>query len=472
LEERAVGKVDSGCRFKYILLFYPDMPQWRFFHKNLDRELFSLAWPIILSNLLQTVTMFVDLVMVGQLGHEALAAVGLGGQVLFFVWAIIMGLSTGTIAIVARRSGEGKMKTADNVLKQSLVLGIILSIPAAVIGSVFGVQILSVFGAEDQVVSLGYEYISTVFLASPAIFVFIIASSALRGVGDTKTPLYVSVILNLINFTLNYCLIFGNFGFPRLGVQGAAVGTSIAFIASLLIYVFILSRPRSKIHLRRKGPTLTIKTIRSILRIGTPSALEQALIQFGFVIFIAYIVSFGTEALAAHNIGGRIQSLAFMPGFGFAVATTTMVGQSLGTKNPAKAERSGWEGTKLSLITMSSIGFLMIFMANPISRLFASDPVVVSLSIDWITLLAFAMPAIGIHFTMTGALQGAGDTKWPLYVSFIGLYLLRLPLAYVLGFMTPLGVNGVWISMVLEYYVRAIIITSRFKKGKWKRISV
>ncbi len=448
------------------------MPTVRFLNRKLDREMLSLAWPVIVSNLLQTVTMFVDLVMVGQLGHEALAAVGLGGQVLFFVWAIMMGLSTGTIAIVARRSGEGDSDRADNVLKQSLVLALILSIPAALIGPLFGFEMLSVFGAEPQVVSLGYEYISVVFLASPAIFIFFVASSALRGVGDTKTPLYVSIFLNLVNFLLNYCLIFGNFGFPKLGVQGAAIGTSIAFVASLFLYIIILRRKNSSIHLRKDGPILTFETIRSLLRIGTPSALEQALIQFGFVVFVAFIVSFGTEALAAHNIGSRIQSLAFMPGFGFAIATTTMVGQSLGSKDPEKAERSGWEGTKLSLITMTSTGLLIILLSEPISRLFASDPTVISLSVDWIMLLALAMPAIGIHFTMAGGLQGAGDTRWPLYVSFIGLYLVRLPLAYFLGFMTPLGVHGVWLSMALEYYVRAAIITGRFRKGKWKRIKV
>lgn len=416
--------------------------------------------------------MFVDLLMVGQLGYEALAAVGLGSQVLFFVWAIVMGLSTGTIAIVARRSGEGDDEKADNVLKQSLVLGLLISIPVAVLGSLFGYQMLSVFGAEDGVVALGYDYISILFLASPPIFIFFIASSALRGVGDTKTPLYVSAMLNLVNFILNYCLIFGNFGFPQLGVKGAAIGTSLAFLTSLMIYLLVLRRDSTKIHLRREGVVFTRDTIGSILHIGTPSALEQALIQFGFVVYIAFVVSFGTEALAAHNIGARIQSLAFMPGFGFAVATTTLVGQSLGAKDPDKAERCGWEGAKLSLITMSSSGFIMVLLALPISQLFATDPNVVSLSMEWIVILAIATPAVGIHFTMAGGLQGAGDTKWPLYVSFVGLYIVRLPLAYVLGFMTPLGVTGVWLTMSLEYYVRAAIITTRFRKGRWKKIVV
>jgi putative MATE family efflux protein len=448
------------------------MPNGRFFRLALDKEIFSLAWPVIISNLLQTITMFVDLIMVGQLGHEALAAVGLGGQVLFFIWAIVMGLSTGTIAIVARRSGEGAIDRADNVLKQSVILGVLISIPIALLGSLFGYQMLSVFGAEEQIVALGYEYISILFLASPAIFVFFIASSALRGVGDTKTPLYVSALLNLINFIMNYCLIFGNFGFPQLGVRGAALGTTIAFVISLLVYLLLLRRKNSRIHLKREGPYFTLDTIRSILHIGTPSALEQALIQFGFVVYIAFIVSFGTEALAAHNIGARIQSLAFMPGFGFAIATTTLVGQSLGSRDPDKAENSGWEGSKLSLITMTSTGLLMVILADPISRLFATDSTVLTLSNEWIVLLALATPAVGIHFTMAGGLQGAGDTRWPLYVSFIGLYMVRLPLAYFLGFMTPLGVQGVWLSMSLEYYVRAAIITNRFRKGKWKKISV
>jgi putative MATE family efflux protein len=448
------------------------MSRRRFFRSELDREIILLAWPVIISNLLQTITMFVDMLMVGQLGAEALAAVGLGAQVLFFVWAIVMGLSTGTIAIVARRHGEGEAKVADNVLKQSLALAVVIGFTVAILGSLFGGMLLQMFGAESGVVSLGYDYISLIFLSSPSVFLFIVASSALRGVGDTKTPLYITAIINLINFVLNYCLIFGNFGFPRLGVLGASLGTAISFTVGAAIFIFILISSRTKIKLRKEGSILSKKTSCSILRIGLPAAVEQGLIQAGFVIYVALIVSFGTDTLAAHNIGARIQSLAIMPGFGFAVATTTLVGINLGAKELEKAELSTFEGSKLSLISMTACGVLMALMAEPISRLFASDPVVIDFSVDWILLLALGTPAIGIHFTMAGGLQGAGDTKWPLYVSFIGLYLTRIPLAYVLGFLTPLGVHGVWLSMPLEYYVRAIIITRRFRKGKWKKISV
>ncbi len=444
----------------------------KFFRPKLDRELFSLAWPVMLSNFLSTVTMFIDLLMVGQIGPEAVAAVGLGTQVLFLVWSVIMGLSAGTIAIVARRYGEKDQERADNVLKQSLTLGVIISIPVALMGVFFGNEIIGLFGAEPVVGRLAYDYISIGFLASTPIFLTFLASSALRGVGDTRTPLYITALLNVINFALNYCLIFGNFGFPEMGVQGAAVGTSIAFTVAFIIYYLFLRSKRADIHLRKEGDFISKDMVSNILRIGLPTGLEQGLLQMGFIVYIAFVVSFGTEALAAHNIGMRIQSMAFMPGLGLSVATTALVGQSLGAERPKKAENFGWEGSKLSVITMASCGLLLFLLAHPISSLFVEEVKVIGLSVDWITILALGTPALGLHFATSGALRGAGDTKWPLYVSFIGLYITRLPLAYFLGFMTPLGIHGIWMSMTIEYYVRALIITQRFRIGGWKSIEV
>ena len=441
-------------------------------NKRTWNKIFLLAWPVILTNLLHTLTVTVDMIMVGRLGPVAIASVGLGSQVVFISFAVMIAVSAGTIALVARHIGAKENKMANYVLQQSLILGAVLSIPLMLVGLFLSEDILILFGAEYDVVTTGAVYIQIIFLASVFTFTNFLSAAALRGAGDTKTPLYVGGIVSVVNIALNYILIFGKFGFPALGVKGAAIGTALSFVVGAVVYIIIFLKGKTVLNLFSNGRVFELETIKRIMKIGTPAATEQIVIQIGFIIYVMIVIIFGTNALAAHQIGMRIQSLSFMPGFGFAMAAAALVGQNLGAKKIKEAEQSGWQSMQLCVVTMVAVSALLFIIARPVACIFVDDAETVSLSVIWIRILAVGIPAIGIYFTIAGALRGAGDTKWPLYASVIGVYGCRLPLALLLGFYAGWGLYGVWIAITVEYYIRSILIVYRFKSGKWKHIKV
>ncbi|HEY5605316.1 MAG TPA: MATE family efflux transporter [Thermoplasmata archaeon] len=438
-------------------------------------SVFNLAWPIMVSNLLQTLTTTVDVIMVGSLGAEApaaVAAVGFGGQFIFLFFSVMISVSAGTIALVARAMGAQDLAQANHILKQSLVLGAILSLPLTLVGLLFAEPILAGFGAAPDVVDLGGAYIRIISLVVFFQFIGFLGSAALRGVGDTVTPLWIGVLVNVVNFAINVNLIFGNAFVPRLGVPGAAIGTSISYIVGALVLVGIFLRGKHKLMLNLRGTWVHMDTVKRIFRIGWPAALEQILLQLAFLIWVGMVVVFGTEVLAAHQIGLRIQSFAFMPGFGFAIAATALVGQNLGARAPEAAEKSGWEAAKLSVAVMSLTALGIFLLAEPIARAFIGDPSVVAFSVTFIRIHAVSIPAVGVFFAIDGALRGAGDTRFPLLTSLSGIYIVRIPLSIVFGFILGLGIVGVWIPLVIEYWYRAAVISNHFRRGKWKTLKV
>jgi len=440
------------------------------------REILAFTWPVILTNLLQSLTVTVNMIMVGNLGDEAgrdaIAGVGLGSQVVFLTHSVMMAVSAGTIALVARHTGAGEKRKAERVMEQSIMLSLLLTVPLTLAGWFFGGHAVDAFGASSEVQELGENYVKFVFLGTAFSFFEFIMGAALRGAGDMKTPMIMAAITNIVNIAVGWVLIFGNLGFPRMGVLGAALANMIGFMAGASGYVALLAARRLRLNLPERRKRWSRGVNRRIMRIGVPAAAEQIVLQVGFLIYTAIIVYFGTAALAGHQIGARIQGLAFMPGMGFAIAATALVGQNLGARKPDEAEQCGWESTKLAVLVMCGIGLVMFIFADPMARLFVSDPETIDFAELWIRIQALAMPAIGIHFTLSGGLRGAGDTRWPLNVSVVGMFMVRLPLALALGFLFGLGILGAWIAFVVEYTVRAAIIAWRFRAGAWKTIKV
>ena len=429
----------------------------------------------MLSNLLQTLMTTVDIILVGSLGDEApeaVAAVGLGGQFLFLFFSIMIAVSAGTIALVARAVGAEDPRGAEHVLKQSLVLGAILSVPLTLVGVVLARPILETFGAEAVVVDLGTAYVRIVSLTVFFQFIAFLGSSALRGAGDTVTPLWIGALVNVVNVALAVTLIFGNGPVPRLGVVGAGIATAFSYVVGAALFLSVFLRGRGRLRLHARGPWVDLPTVRRIFRIGWPAALEQILLQVAFILWVGMVVGFGTDVLAAHQIGLRIQMFAFMPGFGFAIAATALVGQNLGAKRPERAEASGWEAARWSVGIMGTTA-LGIFLAAPwLARVFIADPEVIDWTVTFIRIHATSIPAVGLFFAIDGALRGAGDTKFPLLASMTGTWGVRVPLSFVLGFLLPFGIVGVWVALVVEYWVRATIITTYYRRGRWKATKV
>ncbi|MBI5001454.1 MAG: MATE family efflux transporter [Euryarchaeota archaeon] len=439
---------------------------------KLRGQILRFTWPVILTNLLQTLTVTVNLVMVGRLGPEEVAGVGLASQIVFFAYSVMIAVSAGTIALIARYTGAKQFDKSGGVLRQSLILAVLLSIPIMLMGWFMSEQMMWVFGAEPAVQSVGAVYVKYIFMFAPFSFMEFIFSAALRGAGDMKTPLYVAVLNNVVNVVVGQLLIFGHFGFPEMGVMGASLANVAAFTAGTCSFFVLLARKKFPFKMPRGKGLFDREATRRVLRIGWPSALEQFVIQAGFLVFTAIIVYFGTTALAAHNIGQRVQSLAFMPGMGLSVAATALVGYNLGTGEPKKAEECGWESTKLAILMMCAVAAFMFVFAEQMAWIFIDDQPTVQLASIWIRLQAISMPAVGIHFTLSGALRGAGDTRWPLVASAIGIYAVRLPLSVFIGIYLGIGIMGAWLAFIIEYYVRSVVILWRFRRGSWKTIKV
>lgn len=435
---------------------------------RLRRTILDLAWPVIIANFLQVLTTTVDLIMVGRLGVADIAAVGIGGNLVFFAQTVMIGVTAGTIALVARSIGAKDPKGADHVLFQSIVAGVLLSIPVVVIGWVFAPAIVAPFSPTSDIQDLSAGFVSIIFTSLPFQFIIFLSTSALRAAGDTKTPLIIGGIENVVNFAINVNLIFGNFGFPALGVRGAAIGTAISYFTGAMLFLglFVDRRVRLGIHWER--PVANWPTIRRILRIGVPAALEQFAFQIGLLVWIVMVVGFGEDAVAAHQIGLRVQSFVFMPGLGMSIASTALVGQNLGAKLPHVADRSAREATKMSILIMGALALFNFAFAPWIAYAFVGAGEAHDLSVLFIRIHATSIPAVGLFFTLSGALRGAGDTRWPLYASLAGTYLVRLPLSAILGYSLGLGIAGVWVALPVEYYLRSVIVVQRFNEGAWK----
>lgn len=447
----------------------PDMPT--------TRKVLTIAWPVVLTNLLQSLALTVDLVMVASLGVIAQASMGFASQVFMVGMTVAGGLGAGAVALVARGVGAGDQADADRSTTNAVLLSLALSIPLILITYYFDGPLLRLLtlGANtpdtDAIVASGSLVLHVLAWGIPGYMVMTTATGAMQGAGDTRPALYIGIAVNIVNLVLDWVLIYGHLGFRAYGLTGAAAATTVSYTAGGLAFLWLLWRGARPVRLGF-GAMKFRETTRRVLRVGGPAFLEQFLLNVGFLAYLLIIIKFGAASLSAHQIGLRLQSFAFMPGFGFAAAASALVGQGLGRGDPDEAERSGWMATGMGLVCMVALSLPMFFLAAPLARLFTSDPEALRLSVIWIHVLVFAMPAIAFHFTAAGALRGAGDTRWPLMVSFAGLWLIRLPVAWYVGVVLGKGMYGVWTGYVIEYYLRAGVTTWRFAQGRWKTLKV
>ncbi len=432
--------------------------------------IWQLAFPSILGNLSYSLVAMVQTKFVGELGPGALAAVGAGQRVFFAMQAILMAVSAGTTALVARAWGAGDYSEASRVTMASLALAGVFSLAVMVLGVLYARPVASVFGLDPATLDLAAENIRMLSWFNLAFAVTFILSAALRASGDAWSPLWIGSLVNLINVPLLYAFVFGNFGFPRLGVAGvaAAAGVSFALGGAVLLGLWLMQKFRIR-HV--KGGWWRRERLQRLLHIGYPAAFEQLVFQFGFFVFLILIGNFyGTEAFAAYNVGANMLMVCFMVGFGFSIAGSTLVGQHLGAGDHAGAERSGWRAGGLAMLSMGGLALPVMVFANELASLFIGDePQTVAYTVQFIVLMGAMMPLMAIEFAIGGALRGAGDTRFPLVATFIGLIVVRCGLAAAFTWM-ELPVVWVYAALVGDYLVKGAMLVSRFKGGRWKTV--
>ncbi|HVS13128.1 MAG TPA: MATE family efflux transporter [Thermoanaerobaculia bacterium] len=439
----------------------------------IDRHsILALAWPVILTNLLTTAVSWVDLLMVSRLGTEPVAAVGLAGFMQTLAWAVLMSLQMGTAILVAQGWGRGDRDRVDHVTTQALVAAsaVALAISAVVCwpGNPLLERAFAAFDAEPAVTAIGAGYLRVVLYALVAMTVALVGQAALRAIGDTRTPLWLTGVANLLNIIFNWLLIFGHLGLPELGAVGAAWGTVIARSCEALAYLAILASRRRGVGLRWASARPQRATLAELLRLGVPSGAEQLVINTGFLFYNRVIASYGTEALAAYQVGVILLQASFMPGFGFSVAATTLVGQWVGAGDVATAREAGRRCRDLAVLLMSALGVVFFFVAEPFTRFVLDDPLVVGPAVSFIRMLALSQPAMAIHFALSGALRGASDVRAPLAASIVAMYGVRLPIAAAAAFLLHAAIFWVWAAMVCAHTVRATLLSRRWRGERWE----
>lgn len=440
--------------------------------QELVQAVWQLAWPVIVTLLLESLVGLVDTLMVGRLGANAVAAVGVGAQILNSLSIAMTAVGTGTLALVARSIGAGQRDFAERVVAQSLLAAFFLSCACIVPVVVFADTVVGWFGVEPRVRELGTWFTRLVMFSIPQSAALFVIGSALRAAGDTRTPLWIGALVNVINVVGNYVLIFGALGLPALGVRGSALATVIAFTVGMVFGLALLFRGRLTLRLEPHHFTLDFALIRRVLRIGYPAATEQLLMQVGFFLYLVFAARYGTSAVAAYFIGVRILALSFLPGYGFAAAAAALVGQNLGARQPSLARRSGWESNRLAVYLMSACGVAIIALARPIASAFVDDPAVIQDTVLFIWALGISQPFMAVDFTLGGALRGAGDTRFPLVAVFVGFYGCRLGCAYLASQVFHLELQWLWFSLVGDYIARAALKTWRFRGDRWQKIRV
>lgn len=421
--------------------------------------------------LLVTLVGMADMIMVGRLGPAAIAAVGLTNQPMFFAMAVFMALNVGTTAVIARAVGGAERGLADDSLRQSFMLTMLMGIGVSVLGVVFARDVMVLMGAEEEVISLGVAYMQIV--AAGAIFMLLTmcVAAALRGAGDTTTPMKVNTFCNILNVIGNYTLIYGKFGFPRMGVAGAALSTSISRVIALVLIMRVVTGGRFVLHL--KGPfRFNFPLIRRIVNVGLPAAIEQLILRGGQLTYLRIVAGFGTAVVASHQIAMNILGLSFMPGQAFAVAATTLVGQGLGARRPDLAEKGALETRRLGMAVSGLMALLFVVFGRYIAVLYSNDATVVAKTATVLRIIGLVQPAQSTQFILAGSLRGAGDTRWPLYSTAIGIWGFRVVVGYVLAVVLGMGLVGAWLGMAIDQLVRSAIILVRFRSGRWKLAEV
>ena len=434
-------------------------------------EVWALAWPVILSFALDSILGLAAMLMVGRLGAEAVGAVGLATQILGAVRAGIAAVGTGTVALVARYVGANDRDNAEEVLKQSVIFGVLVSTIIAIPVIIFATPLMGLFQVKGEMARMGARYLQVVMLSEPFQGIFLMCASGLRGAGDTRTPLWIGGFIDVLAIFLNYVLIFGKFGLPALGVDGSAYATLLAIAVGGVLFFWALSFDNMVLNFRwhRLWPDFDLG--RRILRVGNPAAIEQLVIQFGFVAYVAFVARYGAKEVAAYFIGVRILALSFLPGFGFSSASATLVGQGLGAQDPHFARKAGWESTGMAVVLMTAMGLVFIVFARQIAALFIDDHQVILYTVAFMYALGAAQPLMALDWTITGALRGAGDSRFPLWGSLAGFYGIRLFFTIIIWYY-HFDIIWIWWSIIVDYLVRSGVKTLRFYGGKWEAVKV
>ncbi len=436
------------------------------------REAMVLAWPVVLNHIFTTAMRTTDMLLMGFFGPAAVTAVGLGDVWERLVLRVGLGLGTGSIALISQETGVEEIRSeagsSDEVLTQVLLTGIVISLPFMVIGLLFSDVLIAVLGAAPEVIQLGAEYLMIILAAAPFRLITLIADRSLQGTGDTRTPMVVNVISNLVNIVLSVGLALGVGPFPEIGVVGVGWGTFVAKLVAALMYLVIFTFSFSHLSLGLPDDGWDLVIVKQLFKISLPRILQggyQSLITFPFN---ALVLLFGTEAAAAYHIARRIHQQLVAPLHrAYGTVTTIMTGRALGMDKPFESKKITDAMLWLTAITITVGGLVLIIGAPVLTGFFTDDPVTLNHSINFLRALGIGAPILTLYGVLSGLLSSAGDTRTPFYGLVMSQTSFKLGLSYLLAVPAGFGLPGIFIGMVLDFIARAGWVARRYLSGDW-----
>ncbi|MCZ6726183.1 MAG: MATE family efflux transporter [Acidobacteria bacterium] len=426
---------------------------------SIGRAVLVLSIPMMLEMIGQSIFGIVDILFVGRLGEAALAAVGLTESLLYVVF-------------VARRIGEGKPEQAAQGAFQSLILGLVVSLPFALLGVALAPQLLGLLGAQPETVAVGSSYTAIVLGGSSTVFFLFLINAIFRGAGDATLAMRALWLANGLNIILDPILIFGWGPIPAMGVTGAGVATTVARAIGVLYQLHLLSRGVGRVHISRRAMTLSRSVGRRLLRVAGPGMLQFLVGTCSWLVVVRLVALFGNAAVAGYTIAVRILVFALMPSWGMANAAATLVGQNLGAGKPERAERSVWIAAGANMIFLGAVGVLLVIFARPLVEPFTSSAEAVRFGADCVRIVSYSYLFFAVGMVAVQAFNGAGDTATPTWINLLCYWIFELPLAYVLARHLDWGAHGVFWAITAAQGAIALVGVLAFRRGGWKHSTV
>lgn len=444
------------------------------------KQVVLLAWPTIVEMLLQTAVNYVDTAMVSSIGIDATASISVSMSTIWLINGIMNAVGIGFSVLVAQSIGQGNFEYARSIIRQALLA-------TAAIGALLTVTVIFFIapwlplwmGAEPEIAPMAQQYLQIIAASYLFELSLIVCSCILRCAGDTKTPMKFNMITNIINVIGNFFLIYPSRTYhigdqqlfvpgAGLGVGGAAIATSLSIAFSGIGLALLLFLRRSPLQIRRTDsfrPQWSI--MKDAVRLGIPAATERIMMALGRIASTRMITGLGTLALAANQLTSTAESICYLPAYGFSAAGTTLVAQCIGGKKNELAYRYGKWCDRLGIGCMLVASALMYLLASPMIDLFIDDAETIALGARMLRIAAFSEPMLATSLVLAGVMRGAGDTKHPLYISLLGMWVIRIPLAYALIHLANWGLEAIWVSMIADWAVEAVLFQVRFRRKRW-----
>lgn len=435
---------------------------------SLGHAIFILAVPMVLEMVMESVFAVVDIFFVSKLGAEAVATVGITESVMTIVYAIAMGLSVATTALVSRRIGEKRHKEAGVVAFQAILTGVIVSSIIAIPGVIFAKDFLLLMGATEEMAEEGYLFPAIMFGSNAVIMLLFIINAVFRSSGDAAISMRVIWFANLINIVLDPLLIFGIGPFPEMGLKGAAIATSIGRGLAVIYQFYLLFSGKFRIKLSWQSIKLKLEVMLELFKISGGGIMQNLIATSSWVLLVRIIAELGADAIAGYTIAIRIILFSLLPAWGLSNAAATLVGQNLGAKQPERAEKSVWITGYANMIFMGIVGIIMAIFPGFFIRLFIADGAVVENGIIALRIISYGFLFYALGMVLIQGFNGSGDTVTPTKMNFFIFWLFEIPLAYLLSIVLGWGLRGASLAIVIAESSLAVVAYLFFRKGKWK----